>query len=121
MLKPAEKNYTVIEREALGMIFALEKFQHYLLGNKVTFHVDHQALIFLVKKPKLEGRLARWMLLLQEFNYTVLHTPENKHVVADYLSRLEHVQEAPGVSDQLPDAALFQIPGQVGMTKWCNF
>ncbi len=64
MLNSTEKNYTVTEREAKGMIFALEKFRHYLLGNKVIFHVDHQALLFLVNKPKLEGRLARWMLLL---------------------------------------------------------
>lgn len=28
MLKPAEQNYTVTKREALGMIFALEKFRH---------------------------------------------------------------------------------------------
>ena len=112
MLKPAEKNYTVTEREARGMIFALEKFRHYLLGNKVIFHVDHQALIFLVKKPKLEGRLARWMLLLQEFDFTVFHTPGNQHAVADYLSRLEHAEESPGVSDQLPDAELFQVQGQ---------
>ena len=52
------------EREARGMIFALEKFRHYLLSNKVIFHVDHKALLFLVSKPKLEGRLARWMLFL---------------------------------------------------------
>ena len=112
MLKAPEKNYTVTKREALGMIFALEKFRHYLLGNKVVFHVDHQALLFLVNKPKLEGRLARWMLLLQEFDYTVVHTPGNQHAVADYLSRLENELEAPGVPDELPDAALFKVEGQ---------
>lgn len=65
-----------------------------------------------MKKLKLEGRLARWMLLLQGFDYTVIHTPGNQHAVADNLSRLEHSEETPGVSDQLPDAELFQIEGQ---------
>lgn len=51
MLRTVEKNYTMIEREALGIIFALDKLRHYLLGNKVVFHVDHQALLLLVKKP----------------------------------------------------------------------
>lgn len=74
--------------------------------------MDHQALLFLVTQPKLEGRLARWMLLLQEFNYTVVHMPGNQHAVAYYLSRLENVLDAPGVSDELPDAALFQVKGQ---------
>ena len=65
MLTTAERNYSIIEREALGMIFALQKFRHYLLvANKDFFHVDHQALLFLIKKPQLTGRLARWMLLL---------------------------------------------------------
>ena len=59
MLIPVARNYTIIEREARGIIFALEKFRHYLLSNKVIFHVDHKALLFLVSKPKLEGSLAR--------------------------------------------------------------
>ena len=39
--------------------------------NKVIFFVDHMALRYLVNKPNLSGRLARWILLLTEFDYTV--------------------------------------------------
>ena len=42
MLTDAEKNYYVTERECLGLIFALKKFRHYLLGNYVIIRVDHQ-------------------------------------------------------------------------------
>ena len=69
MLIKADNNYTVTEREALGMVYSLGKFRNYLLGNKVMFHVDHQALLYLIKKPQLTGRLARWMLLHQEFDF----------------------------------------------------
>ena len=41
VLTIAEQNYIVTEKEAFGMIFALKKFRHYLLANKVIFHVDH--------------------------------------------------------------------------------
>ena len=109
MLSPAEKNYTVTEREALGMVYALRKFRHYLLSNKVVFHVDHQALLYLVKKPQLTGRLARWMLLLQEFDFTIIHTPGKLHAIVDYLSRIEHGEEAVGVFDQLPDASIYVV------------
>ena len=51
MLTSAERNYSATEIETLGMVFALQKFKHYLLANKVFFHVDHQALLFLIKKP----------------------------------------------------------------------
>jgi hypothetical protein len=59
-----EKNYTTTEREALGMIFAVQKFRNYLLGYPFVFYVDHDALKCLINKPDLSGRLARWVLLL---------------------------------------------------------
>ena len=58
-----------MEREALGMIYNINKFWHCLLGRKFTFHVDHAALLYLVGKQALIGKLARWMLLLQEFDF----------------------------------------------------
>jgi len=54
-----EKNYTTTECETLGMIFAVKKFRHYLLGYPFTFYVDHDALKYLINKPDLSGRLAR--------------------------------------------------------------
>jgi len=46
-----EWNYTTIERKALVMVYALHKFKHYLLSNKLTFFVDHMTLVYLVNKP----------------------------------------------------------------------
>jgi hypothetical protein len=40
-----------IEKKALAMVFSLQKFKHYLLGNKLIFYVDHMALVYLVNKP----------------------------------------------------------------------
>ena len=91
------------------MVYDLRKFQHYLLSNKVVFHVDHQALLYLLKKPQLTGRLARWMLLLQEFDFTIIHTLGTLHAIADYLSWIEQGEELVGVSDQLPDACIFVV------------
>ena len=51
LLSKAEKNYTTIEKEALAMVYAVNKFRHYLLGNKFIFYVDHLALQDLVNKP----------------------------------------------------------------------
>ena len=105
----AKRNYFVTKKECLGVLSALKKFRHYLLGSSIVIHVDHHALIYLVNKPQPTGRLARWILLLQEFDYSVVHRPGRKHLVADYLSRLESGEPPEGISDELPDAALFQI------------
>ena len=49
-LSVAEHNYSMTEREALGMIYNIGKFRHYLLGRKFTFHMDHAASLYLVEK-----------------------------------------------------------------------
>ena len=50
------------------MVYSVKKFRHYLLLNPVVFYVDHMALRYLVNKPDLSGRIARWVLLLEEFD-----------------------------------------------------
>ena len=108
-LSQAEKNYSTTEKEALGMIYSISKFRHYLLGRKFTFHVDHSALLYLVNKQALTGRLARWMLLLQEFDFDIHHRPGVQHAVADYLSRLETGDPPTQDYGDFPNAALFTI------------
>jgi hypothetical protein len=40
-LSTAEKNYTTTEREGLEMVYALQKFRHYLLGSHFKMYTDH--------------------------------------------------------------------------------
>jgi hypothetical protein len=70
------------------MVFSVKKFQHYLLLNPVVFFVNHMALKYLVNKLDLSGRLAHWILLLEEFDYTMEYKPGRMHKQADHLSRL---------------------------------
>ena len=102
-MNPAEKNYTTTEREALAVIYACKKFRHYLLGYKVIFHTDHDSLKYLVNKPDLSGRLARWILLLQEFNYEVIVKSGKSNLNADYLSRQRGVESKEEISSEFPD------------------
>lgn len=108
-LSIAEKNYTTTKREALGMVFSVRKFRHYLLGYEFVFHVDHYALRYLVQKANLPGRIARWMLLLQEFNFTVQTRAGKHHENADYLLRLHTGEREDTVADDFPDEDLFQL------------
>ena len=97
------------ERETLGMIDSVNKFRHYLLGKKVTFHVDHSALLYLLSKQELTDKLARWTLLLQEFEFGILHRPRGQHAIADYLNRLELGEEGTCVKDDFPDGQFFRV------------
>ena len=92
------------------MIYSINKFRHYLLGQKFTFHVDHSALLYLVSKHELIKKLARWTLLLQEFEFDILlHRPGVQHAVANYLSRLEWGESGTGVTNEFPDGQLFRV------------
>lgn len=86
LLNSAERNYTTTEREALAMIDFLHKFRHYLLANHFIIYVDHGALLHLVNRPVVSGRIARWMLLLQEYNFEIIHRPGRQYMVADHLT-----------------------------------
>ena len=102
-MSPAERNYTTTEREALAVVYACRKFRHYLLGYRVVFHTDHNSLKYLVNKPDLSGRIARWILLLQEFNYEVMVKPGKANANADYLSRQRGLEAASSIETPFPD------------------
>jgi hypothetical protein len=99
------------------MIYSVTKFRHYLLGKRFTFHVDHSALVYLVSKASLTGKLARWTLLLQEYEFDIVHRPGAQHAVADYLSRLESGEAPAGVADDFPDAGIMTVTPEAGPTE----
>jgi len=43
-----------------------------MLGNRFTFYVDHMALVYLVNKPHVSRRLARWLLIFQEHDFKIV-------------------------------------------------
>lgn len=71
-LNEAQENYTTIEKELLVVIFGFETFRSYLIGAKVTVHIDHSALKYLLNKKDAKPRLIRWILLLQEFDIEMI-------------------------------------------------
>ncbi|GJX85797.1 reverse transcriptase domain-containing protein [Tanacetum coccineum] len=89
----AETNYTTTEKEMLAVVYAFEKFRSYLIMNKSVVYTDHSALKYLFNKKDAKARLLRWVLLLQEFDFSVIDTKGAKNYAADHLSRLENPYE----------------------------
>jgi hypothetical protein len=56
-LLDSEHNYNTTEREGLAIVYALQKYKHYLLGKHFKMFTDHSALKYLVNKPVLGGRI----------------------------------------------------------------
>ena len=91
------------------MVYSVTKYRHYLLGWKFSFHVNHSTLIYLVSKASVTGKIARWTLLLQEFEFDIYHRPGVQHVIANYLSQLESGEVGDGVHNEFSDVELFRV------------
>jgi hypothetical protein len=108
-LSTVEINYTTTEREGLAMVYALQKFRPYLLGGHFKMFTDHSMLKYLVNKPVLGGRICRWILLFQEYDFEIVVKPGRMNRGPDHLSMLEHGEEPTILEDALSDAQLLSI------------
>ena len=84
-----QKRYPTIEQEATAILWAVNKWQYYLLGGNFTLETDHRPLQFINSKINSGGKLGRMALRLEEFQpFKVVHIPGKDNTVADALSRM---------------------------------
>ena len=69
------------------MVWATSHLRPYLFGNSFTLVTHHKHLKWLMTTQKLTGKLARWSLLLQEYDFVVAHRAGLENMNADCLSR----------------------------------
>ena len=72
-LLPAEKNYSVTEREALAVVSGIRHFRSYLYGVHFKVCTDHSAVRWLMRLKEPSGRLTRWAILLQQYDFEIIH------------------------------------------------
>lgn len=88
-LNTAERNYAQIEKEMLGIVYGLQKFNEYVYGKTVLVETDHKPLESLFKKPLSSAppRLQRMMLKDQQHDIVVKYKAGKELYIADTLSR----------------------------------
>ena len=87
-LTRAERNWSVTEMELMAIIWSLEHWSEYLRPDlKTTVYSDHRCLQWLYDQRDLRGRLARWVLRLQAFNFEVKYRLGSEMILPDSLSR----------------------------------
>jgi len=96
-LTAAEKNYSQLEKEALGVVFAVKKFHTYLFGRHFIIESDHRPLSYLFNSskaisPTASSRITRWTLTLSAYTFTIRYKPGRNLGNADALSRLPQTQ-----------------------------
>ena len=104
-----ELNYTVTEKEFVAVVHAINKFRHYIIWYEIFIHIYHSTIINLMNKPITNGRVTTWLLLLWEFNITILDRPGKENVVANFLSKIHNECGLVLVNDNFPDEHIFSI------------
>ena len=72
-LSSTQRRYSQIHKEALSIIYAIQKFHQYLYGRRFILVTDHKPLLSLFNPAKgtpilAANRLARWALILQQYD-----------------------------------------------------
>ena len=88
-LTKTEQKYAMIEKEMLGICFAVEHFHYFTYGREILIQTDHKPLISIVQRKieKVPNRLQRMMLKLTKYRYKLSYLPGSQMVLADALSR----------------------------------
>ncbi|KAG1459842.1 hypothetical protein G6F56_006072 [Rhizopus delemar] len=95
----AERNYSTTERECLAIIWSLNYFYPYLYGAHFSIYTDHAALKSIIATKMPRGRIARWILTIQSFTFTIYHRKGALNSDADALSRLPEDINSQGLEE----------------------
>ncbi|XP_070663937.1 uncharacterized protein [Malus domestica] len=108
-LTGAELNYSPIEKMCLALVFAIQKLRHYMHAYTIHLVAKADPVKYVMSKPVLTGRLAKWALLLNQ--YEIIYVPAKAvkgQALADFLA--DHPIPADWkISDDLSDEEVFYI------------
>jgi hypothetical protein len=98
--KPAEQNYSQIEKEGLALIFAVKKFNKYIYGLHFTLLTDHRPLLPIFGNRKgipvhSVNRLHRWAATLHGYDFRIEYRKSAEFGQSDALSHLISSHSAP--------------------------
>ena len=85
-LTKAERGYAIMDLEALALVSAIKHFESYLFKHFLAF-VDNTGVAHLLSQKKSKGRILRWIIYLQAFDFELVYKPGKTLGNADALSR----------------------------------
>ena len=84
----AEVNWTIYEKELFAIVYALRKWEYYLLSIiPFTLITDNRAVTYIQKQERITPKQARWLTYMAQFQYKIIHKDGAENKVADGISR----------------------------------
>ena len=99
-LSETESSYSNIERELLGVVFAVTHFKHFTYGRPVTIIPNHKLLVSLFKKSLTSSspHLSRMLLQILDYDLNIVYQEGSKMHLSDAISRLSSHQLDKGLT-----------------------
>jgi transposase InsO family protein len=106
-LSKVEKNYSHLDKEALGIIYGVKRLHQYLHGRPFEIKTDHKPLTYIFSESRAtptmaSGRIQRWALTLGGYDYSIQFKEGKSIANADALSRLP-LQTSPAEVPRPPE------------------
>ena len=95
-LSKSEKMYSVTMRELLGVVYALKQFHKFIWGTHFTLYTDHKALCYIHSQKNANSMLIKWLDIILDYSFTVVHVSGLDNVLPDKLSRLYPPKDVKG-------------------------
>ena len=118
-LSSTESNYSNIERELLGVLFAIMHFKHFTYGHTVCVITDHKPLVSLFKKSLVDASpcLTRMLMQLLDYTLNVHYEPGERMHLSDALSHLSSHNIAAGKTMKNLDVSIHAIEELTGFNS----
>ncbi len=105
-----QRKFHPMEGECYAIIWGIMHFRQYLHRNHFTLRMDHKPLEWLATVSDAHGRGGRWIDMLHDFSFKILHRPRLKHTNVDALSRnpMGQATDDDDFSEEIQDTGTMQ-------------
>ena len=106
----SKTHYSHVEKLALAMVIAVQKFRHYIMLHTTTILADQNPMYCIITRQVLGGKYSHWIFILQEFDLEFSKATSKKSLVFfELICDLPYATTESEPSDSFPDEFLFLI------------
>ena len=115
-LRDNELKWHITDKEGLALVEGIQHYRHYLANSRFTVFTDNVSVKYLQKLKDSQGRLGRWGILLQGYNFEIRHKSGSQNCTADFLSRQRYSDSSSTESNDLADHVFSLHSGEYTQT-----
>ncbi|XP_043716313.1 uncharacterized protein LOC122664527 [Telopea speciosissima] len=104
--------YTPVEKTSTSLVWVTKRLKHYMISHPIKLLSRMDPIKYLFEKPALTGRMAKWLLLLLEFDITYVNQKSIKgRAISDHLAAHPVGSDSWPTENSFPDEDLCFVKG----------